>query len=41
MAAHAIVAERVCVVADDHKGLRAAARRVFDATHQRSTLHEP
>jgi putative transposase len=23
------------VVADDHKGLRAAARRVFHATHQR------
>jgi putative transposase len=23
------------VIADDHKGLRAAARRVFDATHQR------
>ncbi len=23
------------VIADDHKGLRAAARRVFNATHQR------
>jgi putative transposase len=27
------------VIADDHKGLRAAARRVFDATHQRCRLH--
>jgi transposase-like protein len=27
------------VVADDHKGLRAAARRVFDATHQRCRVH--
>lgn len=27
------------VVADDHKGLRAAARRVFDATHQRCCVH--
>lgn len=27
------------VVADDHKGLRAAARRVFDATNQRCRMH--
>ena len=27
------------VVADDHKRLRAAARRVFDATHQRCRVH--
>ena len=27
------------VIADDHKGLRAAARRVFDATHQRCRIH--
>lgn len=27
------------VVSDDHKGLRAAARRVFDATHQRCRVH--
>ena len=27
------------VVADDHKGLCAAARRVFDATHQRCRVH--
>ncbi|WP_055664908.1 IS256 family transposase [Jannaschia seosinensis] len=27
------------VVADDHKGLRAAARRVFDAPHQRCRVH--
>ena len=27
------------VVADDHKGLRSAARRVFDATHQRCRVH--
>lgn len=27
------------VVADDHKGLRAAARRVFDATRQRCRVH--
>ena len=27
------------VVADDHKGLRAAARRVFNATHQRCRIH--
>lgn len=27
------------VVADDHKGLRAAARRVFDATNQRCRVH--
>ena len=27
------------VVADDHKGLRAAARRVFNATHQRCRVH--
>ena len=27
------------VVADDHKGLQAAARRVFDATHQRCRVH--
>ena len=27
------------VVADDHKGLRAAVRRVFDATHQRCRVH--
>jgi transposase-like protein len=27
------------VVADDHKGLRAAARRVFDTTHQRCRVH--
>ena len=27
------------VVADDHKGLRAAARRAFDATHQRCRVH--
>jgi transposase-like protein len=26
-------------IADDHKGLRAAARRVFDATHQRRRIH--
>jgi len=26
-------------VADDHKGLRAAARRVFDATYQRCRIH--
>ncbi len=26
------------VIADDHKGLRAAARRVFDATHQRCLI---
>ena len=27
------------MVADDHKGLRAAARRVFNATHQRCRVH--
>jgi len=27
------------VIADDHKGLCAAARRVFDATHQRCRVH--
>ena len=27
------------VVSDDHKGLRAAARRVFDATHQHCRVH--
>ena len=27
------------VIADDHKGLRAAARRVFDATHQRCRIY--
>ena len=27
------------VIADDHKGLHAAARRVFDATHQRCRVH--
>jgi len=27
------------VVADDHKGLQAAARRVFNATHQRCRVH--
>ena len=27
------------VVADDHKGLRAAARRVFNASHQRCRVH--
>lgn len=27
------------VVADDHKGLRAAARRLFNATHQRCRVH--
>jgi putative transposase len=27
------------VIADDHKGLRAAARRVFKATHQRCRIH--
>jgi len=27
------------VISDDHKGLRAAARRVFDATHQRCRVH--
>lgn len=27
------------VIADDHEGLRAAARRVFDATHQRGRVH--
>ena len=27
------------VIADDHKGLRAAARRVFNATHQRCRIH--
>ena len=27
------------VIADDHKGLRAAARRVFNATHQRCCIH--
>lgn len=27
------------VIADDHKGLRAAARRVFDATRQRCRVH--
>lgn len=27
------------VIADDHKGLRAAARRVFAATHQRCRIH--
>jgi len=27
------------VIADDHKGLRAAARRVFNATHQRCRVH--
>ncbi|EGO93686.1 Putative transposase [Acidiphilium sp. PM] len=26
-------------IADDHKGLRAAARRVFNATHQRCRVH--
>lgn len=26
-------------IADDHTGLRAAARRVFDATHQRCRVH--
>ena len=27
------------VIADDHKGLRAAATRVFHATHQRCRVH--
>lgn len=27
------------VIADDHKGLRAAARRVFNATRQRCRIH--
>ena len=27
------------VIADDHKGLRAATRRVFNATHQRCRVH--
>jgi transposase-like protein len=27
------------VIADDHKGLRAAARRVFNASHQRCRVH--
>ena len=27
------------VIADDHKGLRAAAARVFSATHQRCRVH--
>ena len=27
------------VVADDHKGLRAAAAKVFSATHQRCRVH--
>ena len=27
------------MIADDHKGLRAAARRVFNATHQRCRIH--
>ena len=27
------------VVADDHKGLRAAARRIFNASHQRCRVH--
>ena len=27
------------VISDDHKGLRAAARRVFNATHQRCRVH--
>ena len=27
------------VIADDHKGLQAAARRVFNATHQRCRVH--
>jgi transposase-like protein len=27
------------VIADDHKGLRAATRRVFNATHQRCRIH--
>ena len=27
------------VIADDHQGLRAAARRVFNATHQRCRIH--
>ena len=27
------------MIADDHKGLRAAARRVFNATHQRCRVH--
>ena len=27
------------VIADDHKGLRAAARRVFAPTHQRCRIH--
>jgi hypothetical protein len=27
------------VIADDHKGLRAAAQRVFSATHQRCRVH--
>lgn len=27
------------VVADDHKGLRAAAAKVFSATHQRCRMH--
>ncbi|MCA3560728.1 MAG: transposase, partial [Aestuariivirga sp.] len=27
------------VIAGDHKGLRAAARRVFNATHQRCRIH--
>jgi len=27
------------VIADDHRGLRAAARRVFNATHQRCRIH--
>ena len=27
------------VIADDHKGPRAAARRVFNATHQRCRIH--
>ena len=28
-----------CRAVDDHKGLRAAARRVFNATHQRCRIH--
>lgn len=27
------------VIADDHKGLRAAVRRMFNATHQRCRIH--
>ena len=27
------------VIADDYKGLRAAARRIFNSTHQRCRIH--